>query len=1002
MVIRHAHAKVFLSSTTVGLTQVRSVAAEAIKAARCDVIGMEEFGAVPDYPDSVCQNKIAESDLYVGVFGWRYGSRPRGSDQSYTEREYRYARLRGLPCLIFLLDDDLCRDEQSDGPPEAPQIRARQENFRRTVRNLAKVTSVEVSNLEQLGTEVTRGLGNALREEMWGVSDIFGRQVFLRGIQHEITADNLNLALIGLPGIGKTKLASVFRDAPPEGYRVWYQALPEMSAPDAKADITKLTTNDLAALANSALGYAASDKTLPQLAGELAGQLSDGLPTIVVLDNVWPAHVESLSPLYRRLSSYDHARFLFTSRFAEVPELLADGAPQPIFPRSVPVLDLNAGLELLTWMVAQRIGEASKDARPDLYLLLEALRPLAWYADGYPAMLEILAGLVVRLGHSLPALRRCAQDIEYELAEVREGLKGSLGPGEELHASQEYDAKLERLLGSWLRPDGLSGPGRDVLGICAILPPTPASYSGDTLQLHWQAAGEAPIKVWGAHRDQDARLYDLTGPERRRERALRLQLAYLCQAQLLQAVEQPPGRESRCQDAALPEEHYTLHAIVAGFFRERLLDPAQRTALHEAAEEALRGQLEEGPLSNMFGMYALEGTRWQERVSLWLYHLAHLGRVHPVDARARMAGLYLDAFWWWGWYEPFPFCDLLISNWERVVMPPDLADDHVDFVHHLRALNERYPHGWQRAGSDMSPVRAAVTGIAELIGVDLDAPPVTYDDDENRLHLQGLLRVFVGDCAFYRSPERPIPGADFDEALKWFRAAQASFARRREQLKSYVDEWSEAWLLYEIADLHASARKFKEAEKLCTESEALERDRIVRADQRGEEDYVLGETLSDIARVRADIAQSRDDLAAEARQRALAVMHAYAYQVRPPQAMPCPNDPQKYSGGPDAYTGSFYREMTDRAVLRVLDLVDAGKPDTAREMARQLTSCWHRQDRREVAEFLDRATIDEQTPPPEALAHALFPPPFDEQRDDPDGYIRAGLKLADEAEQSLG
>ena len=36
----------------------------------------------------------------------------------------------------------------------------------------------------------------------------------------------------------------------------------------------------------------------------------------------------------------------------------------------------------------------------------------------------------------------------------------------------------------------------------------------------------------------------------------------------------------------------------------------------------------------------------------------------------------------------------------------------------------------------------------------------TYDEDEDRLHLQGLLCTFLGDCAFYQPARRPLPEAD--------------------------------------------------------------------------------------------------------------------------------------------------------------------------------------------------------------------------------------------------
>lgn len=104
-------AEVFLSSTSYGLQEIRNAAIEAMKTAGCDPIVMEEFGAVPNIPDSLCQERIDESDFYLGLFGWRHGSRPARSDQSYTEREYQYAQLRGLPGLIFLLVEKLCEAE---------------------------------------------------------------------------------------------------------------------------------------------------------------------------------------------------------------------------------------------------------------------------------------------------------------------------------------------------------------------------------------------------------------------------------------------------------------------------------------------------------------------------------------------------------------------------------------------------------------------------------------------------------------------------------------------------------------------------------------------------------------------------------------------------------------------------------------------------------------------------------------------------------------------------
>ena len=1009
-------ARVFLSSTTVGLRTVRDVARQAIEAAGCDPIVMEEFGAVPDYPDSVCQDRIDKSDVYVGLIGWRYGSLPPGSKQSYTEREYRYARLRGLPCLIFLLSEDLCREELLP-PAESAEARSRQEQFRMAVRQ--GTTTVTVSDPGQLETKVTCSLRDCLRSEPWGVTGIFGRRKFLRDIHHEIVDERWNLCLVGLAGIGKSTLVSGFRKWAREpalgrdGLRVWSQDLPE-PARRAEAGIAGLALNDLADLARSALGDAARDVTsIPQLTDRLCGRLGDGVQTIVVLDNVWPTHVDALRNLYERLSSIDQVSFLLTSRRANVPGLLASGLPRKISPRQVRQLEDDAGVHLLTWEVAKAIGAARSSARPDLHQLTHVFRPLASFADGHPQVLQMLAGLVVRGGDTIQHLQSCAEDIEVELHEVWEKLQNSLGPGEILHANQKLDEIRKTLLGRWLdpepEPDGLSGPARDLLAICALLPPLPASYSSAMLQLHWQAALDASIAAWPKGREQAPVLYRQDGSDSRpRDRAFRLQLNGLCQTQLLRPEERPAGRESRCQSAKArkPETHYALHAIVAGFFHDHLLEPGQRTELHAAAEQALSEELEGGPLSNLSGMFAIEGSVWQEKMSLWLYHLAHL---QPAEGRARMTRLYLDAFWWWGYYEKFPFCDLLIQNWDRVVVRGEAVDDHVAFVHHLRTLHEKYPRGWEKAGSAMKLVEDALRGLAGLIDVAVDAPPATYDDDEGRLHMQGLLHLFLAHCAFYRSTDRPIPEKDFTAALKHYEAALASFVRRREHFGSYADEWNEAWTLYELADLHASAGKLGDAEELCDKAEALERDRVERAQVRHEEDpdleedFVLEEVLGDIARVRADVAQSRGDLAAEARERARAVFHAYAFQIRPPQATPCENDPDRYEGGPDAYTGAFYGEMTERAIRRVLELYDQGKKREAQSMAEQLAASWQRQDRPEVVKVLDTLGISAAAVlQPAALRRALFPPVFNEQADNLDKYVQRGLELAAIAEKSAG
>jgi hypothetical protein len=387
-------------------------------------------------------------------------------------------------------------------------------------------------------------------------------------------------------------------------------------------------------------------------------------------------------------------------------------------------------------------------------------------------------------------------------------------------------------------------------------------------------------------------------------------------------------------------------------------------------------------------------------VSSWLYHLAHIDSLDPADARFKLLRFYLDAFWWWGYYEPFPFCDVLIHSWERVVVPAHRSDEHVRFLRYLRLLHARYPRGWEKAGTDMGAVDEALTGLATLAGLDPGTPLTSYGSkDEEHLHVHALLHLFFAHCALYRSSVVPIPDNDFDDAKAHYETAYAAFVRVRESCHSHADEWNEAWTLYELADLHASHHQFDAAAEYCDRAQAREYERVEEAairheaDPDEEKEHVLDELLADIARVRADVAQRRGDIEHEARQRAQAVFHAYASQVRPPQATPCEEKPGRYEGGPDAYTTSFYEEMRERAVNRIVELHQKGRAGDARMVAEQLASFWDgtrsKRAERELAETLAR--FADGCPPSAELMKRLFPPAFDEG--DLDEYVERGLKI---------
>ncbi|HET8774397.1 MAG TPA: DUF4062 domain-containing protein, partial [Thermoanaerobaculia bacterium] len=66
--------------------------------------GMELFPALDATAWDVIKRVVDDSDYYVVVVGGMYGSTDRDG-VSYTEREYEYARSRGIPVLAFLHRD---------------------------------------------------------------------------------------------------------------------------------------------------------------------------------------------------------------------------------------------------------------------------------------------------------------------------------------------------------------------------------------------------------------------------------------------------------------------------------------------------------------------------------------------------------------------------------------------------------------------------------------------------------------------------------------------------------------------------------------------------------------------------------------------------------------------------------------------------------------------------------------------------------------------------------
>lgn len=86
------------------LNDERATVRKALQEREIEVLCFEELGARPETPQNAYLAAVREADLYLGLFWNRYSPA--------TEEEYRKALRLGRPCLIYVKDFDVHRDEE--------------------------------------------------------------------------------------------------------------------------------------------------------------------------------------------------------------------------------------------------------------------------------------------------------------------------------------------------------------------------------------------------------------------------------------------------------------------------------------------------------------------------------------------------------------------------------------------------------------------------------------------------------------------------------------------------------------------------------------------------------------------------------------------------------------------------------------------------------------------------------------------------------------------------
>jgi hypothetical protein len=95
-----------ISSTISNLEQHRKEARKACLKSGYYPLMQEDIPASPGNAVHESISMVDKSHVYIGIFGQKYGTIPEGYTASLTEIELNRAIENGIPCLIFIMDDE--------------------------------------------------------------------------------------------------------------------------------------------------------------------------------------------------------------------------------------------------------------------------------------------------------------------------------------------------------------------------------------------------------------------------------------------------------------------------------------------------------------------------------------------------------------------------------------------------------------------------------------------------------------------------------------------------------------------------------------------------------------------------------------------------------------------------------------------------------------------------------------------------------------------------------
>jgi hypothetical protein len=329
-------------------------------------------------------------------------------------------------------------------------------------------------------------------------------------------------------------------------------------------------------------------------------------------------------------------------------------------------------------------------------------------------------------------------------------------------------------------------------------------------------------------------------------------------------------------------ESFRLHDLIRQYWLAEMPSDTVRRR-HEQAEHVY-AELVAGFESEWDPQDRDEFTVWsrfespvfQSLLQNWLFHAVRSqGRVLSQRTGMQITQVFLEAFWWWGFYLESPVCEQLLREFDLI--SADKSDADRQWLANLSTFyrNYRWGYVYNLPGSrkrDWAEVGSALMGVRRQVGL-TGAKAM----DPGRHAIDVITGVFRAQSIAFRDP-----GGNPQAAAALFAEARAA-ARRSVAAGNQEHAWYDAWIVYYTADMWSSRGEPDQAG-----AGLRELDTLAAADKDGE--LFDRELVSRTVSLQGEVYLARGDDARAIDACAHAALLVYAYHVTQETTAQPPNE----------------------------------------------------------------------------------------------------------------